>query len=256
LVSQIGLTLIRTLTQKERNRTMSSWWYYDFAVYGDPEKLRELEKTLADMTYETVLGLQIPVFDHVTEVEYHGGFLAVHASCKYGGETSLYRLCEISPELTFGGIFHYEPNLDEHWSWEIRKGLLHFERHVDEEFDWEGREITADEIKAKIKKLTAKMETLTQELPQWKYQLVRYHRGEIGDALSEEEAKAIGEIADADARRLALRNELDVQECQRLDAEEAKDIIERLKRRQRAAQMDDNEVASEVGELEPIRQAE
>jgi hypothetical protein len=232
---------------------MSSWWYYDFAVYGDPEKLRELEKTLPDMTYENRLDEQVPVFYDV-EIEYQYGFLAVHASRNYGSDAPLHHLCGIFPNLTFGGIFHHQTALDRYWSWEIRNGLLDVECHVDEECDWEGREITADEIKAKIKKLTAKIATLTQELSQWKYQLVRYHGGQIGNALTEEEAKELAEIVDADVRRLALRNELDEQERQRLDAQEAKDIIERLKARQ--AVQKDSEVPPEVGEPEPIRLAE
>jgi hypothetical protein len=142
---------------------MSSCWSYNFAVYGDPEKLRGLENALPNLTYETELGEQVRVFHVVRDIECHYGFLAVHADRNYGGVAPLSRLCEISPQLTFGGMFHNEMCPDRHWSWEIRNGLLTVEEHVDDDLDWEGREITPDEIKGEIKKLTAKIETLTRE---------------------------------------------------------------------------------------------
>jgi hypothetical protein len=191
-----------------RPSSIGTWWLYHFAVYGDLKKLKKLKNALPNLTYETELGEQLKVFINVIDIEYHCGFLAVHANRNYGGSAPLEGLCEISPQLTFGGMFHNQIRPDIHWSWEIRNGLLTVEEHVDDDFDWEGREITPDEIKGEIKKLTAKIETLTRKLAEWKSYLVRRHRGQIGDALTEEEAKEIGEIVDAERpRSLAWPND-------------------------------------------------
>jgi len=84
---------------------MSCWWNYYIAVYGDRDKLIELEKVLPDLTYKTVSGDQAEVFHSVRELENHFGFLAIHASRNYGADSPLWGLCGRFPNLTFGGAF-------------------------------------------------------------------------------------------------------------------------------------------------------
>jgi hypothetical protein len=60
------------------------------AVYGDRDKLKELEKALPELTYETVSGDQAQVFHSIRELENHFGFLAIHASRNYGADSPLW----------------------------------------------------------------------------------------------------------------------------------------------------------------------
>lgn len=174
---------------------MSSWWYYNFAIYGDLNTLKELENGLPDLTYETQSGQIVKAF-HDVEVEGHYGFLAVHTARNHGGESPLYVLAENYPTIIFGGAFAQEQSLDTHYTFEIRGGLVDVVEHVDENFDWKGRAITADEVKARITKLTAKIEKLAEERT-WNCEcLVRYHRDEIGDAVTEKEMEEISRRID------------------------------------------------------------
>jgi hypothetical protein len=59
---------------------MSSWWDYTITVYGDTDKLKDLEKALPnDLTYVFESGEQTNVFHHISELENHYGFLVIHA---------------------------------------------------------------------------------------------------------------------------------------------------------------------------------
>ncbi len=58
----------------------------------------------------------------------------------------------------------------------------------------------ADELKALIEKRAAKIEKLEDELTHLKDYLVRHHRDQIGDALTESEAMEISQRIDAEAR--------------------------------------------------------
>jgi hypothetical protein len=176
---------------------MSCWWDYDVVVYGDREKLIELEKALPELTYETVSGDQAKVFHRIRELENHFGFLAIHASRNYGADSPLCGLCQRFPMLTFGGTFHNYTAPNMHWTFEGRNGELAVQEHVDNDF--EERAMTADELKALIEKRAAKIETLQDELTDLKHYLVRHHRDQIGDALTEAEAMEISERIDAEA---------------------------------------------------------
>jgi hypothetical protein len=55
---------------------MSCWWNYDIAVYGDSDKLIELEKALPDLTYKTVSGEEATVFQSIRELETHSASFA------------------------------------------------------------------------------------------------------------------------------------------------------------------------------------
>src|SRR6516162_3047684 len=177
---------------------MSCWWNYDIAVYGDSDKLIELEKALPDLTYKTVSGEEATVFQSIRELETHFGFLCIHASRNYGADSPLLELCERFPMLAFAGIFHNDTAPERHWSFERRNGELAVQEHVDNDFD-ENRAPTADEVKAGIKKRGDKIARLQEELSHLKDYLVRHHRDQIGDALSEAEAMEIGERIDAEA---------------------------------------------------------
>src|SRR5215831_11012787 len=137
---------------------MSCWWDYDVVVYGDRDKLIELEKVLPELTYDTVSGDQAKV-------------------------------CQRFPMLTFGGTFYNYTAPDMHWTFEGRNGELAVQEHVDNDF--EERAMTAEELKALIEKRAAKIETLQEELADLKYYLVRHHRDQIGDALLDHEITAI-----------------------------------------------------------------
>jgi hypothetical protein len=177
---------------------MSCWWNYDIAVYGDRDKLIELEKALRDLTYKTVSGEEATVFQSIRELENHFGFLCIHASRNYGADSPLLELCERFSVLTFAGIFHNDMAPEMHWSFEGRNGELAVQQHVDNDFD-ETRTVTVDEVKARIKKRADKIARLQQELTLFKDYLVRHHRDQIGDALTEAEAMEIGERIDAEA---------------------------------------------------------
>jgi len=170
---------------------MSYWWDYDIAVYGDRDKLIELEKALPELTYETVSGDQAKVFHRIRELENHFAFLAIHASRNYGADSPLWGLCGRYPVLTFGGTFHNDTAPEMHWTFEGRNG--------EPADDFEERPMTADELKALIEKRAAKIETLQEELTHLKHYLVRHHRDHIGDALTEAEAMEISERIDAEA---------------------------------------------------------
>ena len=62
-----------------------------------------------------------------------------------------------------------------------------------------GVTLTADEVKARIKKRGDKIARLQEELTHLKDYLVRHHRDQIGDALTEAEAIEISERIDAEA---------------------------------------------------------
>src|SRR5215471_8848724 len=85
-----------------------------------------------------------------------------------------------------------------HWTFEGRNGELAVQGHVDNDFD-ERAIMAADELKALIEKRAAKIETLQEELAGLKHYLVRHHRDQIGDALTEAEAMEISERIDAEA---------------------------------------------------------
>jgi hypothetical protein len=78
--------------------------------------------------------------------------------------------------LTFGGTFDHEQTPDGYYSFEGRNGQLTVQAHHDNE-DW--RDITADEVKAKIAKCTAKIEKLQGELTDWNSYLARHHSDQI-----------------------------------------------------------------------------
>jgi hypothetical protein len=176
---------------------MSCWWDYNVTIYGDRDKLIELEKALPELTYKTVSGDQAKVFHRIRELENHFGFLAIQASRNYGADSPLYDLCERFPSLTFGGRFTNDMTPEMHWTFEGRNGELAVQEHVDNNF--EERAMTADELKAIIEKRAAKIETLQEELTDLKHYLVRHHRDQIGDALTEAEAIEISERIDAEA---------------------------------------------------------
>jgi hypothetical protein len=176
---------------------MSCWWDYEIAVYGDRDKLKELEKALPELTYETVSGDQAQVFHSIRELENHFGFLAIHASRNYGADSPLWGLCGGYPMLTFGGAYHNDMHPEIHYTFEARNGQLAVEEHIDNHCEWET--VTAAEVKADIEKYAAKIETLQEELTSLKHYLVRHHRDQIGDALTGAEATEISERIDAEA---------------------------------------------------------
>ena len=176
---------------------MSCWWDYEIAVYGDRDKLKELEKALPELTYETVSGDQAQVFHSIRELENHFGFLAIHASRNYGADSPQWGLCGSYPMLTFGGAYHNDMHPEIHYTFEARNGQLAVEEHIDNDCEWET--VTAAEVKADIEKYAAKIERLQGELTSLKHYLVRHHRDQIGDALSEAEAMEISERIDAEA---------------------------------------------------------
>ena len=182
---------------------MSCWWDYDVVVYGDRDKLIELEKALPELTYETVSGDQAKVFHRIRELENHFGFLAIHALRNYGADSPLCGLCQRFPMLTFGGTFYNYTAPDMHWTFEGRNGELAVQEHVDNDF--EERAMTAEEVKALIKKRATKIETLQEELSDLKYYLVRHHRDQIGDALLDHEITAISAHIDAEDKEATAR---------------------------------------------------
>ena len=183
---------------------MSCWWNYDIAVYGDSDKLIELEKALPDLTYKTVSGEEATVFQSIRELETHFGFLCIHASRNYGADSPLLELCERFPMLTFAGIFHNDTAPERHWSFEGRNGELAVQEHVDNDFD-ENRAPTADEVKAGIKKRGDKIARLQEELSHLKDYLVRHHRDQIGDTLLHHEITAISAHTDAEDKEATAR---------------------------------------------------
>ena len=184
---------------------MSCWWDYDVVAYGNRDKLIELEKALPELTYETVSGDQATVFHRIRELENHFGFLAIHASRNYGADSPLCGLCQRFPMLTFGGRYYNDMIHPEmHWTFEARGGVLVVQEHVDNESDWD-RTMTADEVKADIKKRATKIETLQEELSDLKYYLVRHHHDQIGDALLDHEITAISAHIDAEDKEATAR---------------------------------------------------
>ena len=181
---------------------MSCWWDYDVVVYGDRDKLIELEKALPELTYDTVSGDQAKVFHRIRELENHFGFLVIHALRNYGADSPLCGLCQRFPMLTFGG--RYYNDMEMHWTFEARGGVLAVQEHVDNESDWD-RTMTADEVKADIKKRATKIETLQEELSDLKYYLVRHHHDQIGDALLDHEITVISAHIDAEDKEATAR---------------------------------------------------
>jgi hypothetical protein len=168
---------------------MSSIWSYDFCVYGDDyRKIKKFEERLPDLTYENQLDEQVPVF-HGVEFEYDAGaFLVVHAYRNYGGDIPLLILAETFPDLLFAGTFDHEQGfIEAHYIWESRNGKLDVTEHRHEDPDYEGREITADELRAMLKRVTHKLERLTHRLVDDTFQLLHWHR----DSLTGEEALAV-----------------------------------------------------------------
>jgi Skp family chaperone for outer membrane proteins len=99
--------------------------------------------------------------------------------------------------LTIAGTYHNDMAPETHWSFEGHGGELVIQEHVADDYD--ERAMTADELKALIEKRAAKIEKLEDELTHLKDYLVRHHRDQIGDALTEAEAMEISERIDAEA---------------------------------------------------------
>jgi hypothetical protein len=174
---------------------LSSWWTYHITVFGDRTKMKELEKTLPDLTYTTVSGDEVPVFHRVTEIEDHYGHLSIDGRRYYNADTPIEALAERFPTLGFAGTYYNDAAIERNWRFEARNGKI----AAHEEYEDEIREMTPSEIKERIIKRAEEIARLQDDLTNLKDYFARRLANQVPVALPEAEIKDI--LDDIDVSR-------------------------------------------------------